>query len=164
MRVSALCRDAPMVRERVMTSQNAPAEFEENAAAPAEAQVEAPVETPVEPALSTAPAEEIASAADQAIDAATVRQQEAIEAVQAVGATVIENVTLAQRAVAEFVSTRIREDIEAQQKLLRCKSFDEVRSVQSKFFETAVAQYRDNAARLFKLGQDIVAKSTPRAH
>ena len=77
---------------------------------------------------------------------------------------VIENVTLAQRAVAEFVSTRIREDIEAQQKLLRCKSFDEVRSVQSKFIETAVAQYRDNAARLFKLGQDIVAKSTPRAH
>ena len=57
-----------------------------------------------------------------------------------------------------------REDIEAQQKLLRCKSFDEVRSVQSKFIETAVAQYRDNAARLFKLGQDIVAKSTPRAH
>lgn len=147
-----------------MTSQNAPAEFEENAAAPAEAQVEAPVETPVEPALSTAPAEEIASAADQAIDAATVRQQEAIEAVQAVGATVIENVTLAQRTVAEFVSTRIREDIEAQQKLLRCKSFDEVRSVQSKFIETAVAQYRDNAARLFKLGQDIVAKSTQRAH
>lgn len=143
-----------------MTSQNAPVEFEDNAAAP----VETPVETPVQPDVSAAPAEEIASAADQAIDAATARQQEAIEAVQAVGASVIENVTLAQRTVAEFVSTRIREDIEAQQKLLRCKSFNEVRSVQSKFIETAVAQYRDNVARLFKLSQDIVAKSTQRAH
>lgn len=113
---------------------------------------------------AAAAAEEIAQPVDQAIDAVTARQQDAIEAVEAAGATVIENVTLAQRAIADFVSTRIREDIEAQQKLLRCKSFDELRAVHSTFVRTAVEQYRDNAARLFKLGQDIVARSTQRAH
>lgn len=128
----------------------------------------APVTDTVETAAAVEPAapvqEEIASAADQAIDAVTAQQQEAIEAAQAAGVTMIENVTLAQRALAEFVSTRIREDIEAQQQFLRCKSLEDVRSLQSKFFKTAMEQYSDNAQRMFKLGQEIVTRSTQRAH
>lgn len=152
-------RDATMQGEEGMSTNNEPSETEFQAEPVA---VEAPAtDVPTEPILA-APIEEIATTADQVIDAVTASQQEALEAVEAAGATMIENVTLAQRAIAEFVSNRIREDIEAQQQLLRCKSFDEVRSVQSKFLKTAMEQYSDNAQLLFRLGTEIVAKSTHR--
>lgn len=135
---------------------------ESEAATPVEAVTEA-VEETVEAVAESAPVEEIAKPADQAIDAVTATQQETLEAIETVDATMLENVTRAQRAIADFVSTRIREDLEAQQQLLRCKSFDEVRSVQSKFIKTAMEQYKSEAARLFKLGAATVTKSNDAA-
>jgi hypothetical protein len=41
----------------------------------------------------------------------------------------------------DFVSTRIRQDLETQQELLRCRNFDELREVQTKFLKTAMDQY-----------------------
>lgn len=139
----------------------AEAPVESEAATPVEAVTEAVEETveAVEAVAESAPVEEIAKPADQAIDAVTATQQETLEAIETAGATMLENVTRAQRAIADFVSTRIREDLEAQQQLLRCKSFDEVRSVQSKFIKTAMEQYKSEAARLFKLGAATVTKS-----
>jgi hypothetical protein len=138
---------------------------ESEAATPVEAVTEAVEETveTVEAVAESAPVEEIAKPADQAIDAVTATQQETLETIETVGATMLENVTRAQRAIADFVSTRIREDLEAQQQLLRCKSFDEVRSVQSKFIKTAMEQYKSEAARLFKLGAATVTKSNDAA-
>jgi hypothetical protein len=138
------------------------APVESEAATPVEAVTEA-VEEAVEAVAESAPVEEIAKPADQAIDAVTATQQETLEAIETAGATMLENVTRAQRAIADFVSTRIREDLEAQQQLLRCKSFDEVRSVQSKFIKTAMEQYKSEAARLFKLGAATVTKSNDAA-
>lgn len=138
------------------------ARAESEAATPVEAVTEA-VEETVEAVAESAPVEEIAKPADQAIDAVTATQQETLEAIETAGATMLENVTRAQRAIADFVSTRIREDLEAQQQLLRCKSFDEVRSVQSKFIKTAMEQYKSEAARLFKLGAATVTKSNDAA-
>lgn len=138
------------------------APVESEAAMPVEAVTEA-VEETVEVIAESAPVEEIAKPADQAIDAVTATQQETLEAIETASATMLENVTRAQRAIADFVSTRIREDLEAQQQLLRCKSFDEVRSVQSKFIKTAMEQYKSEAARLFKLGAATVTKSNDAA-
>lgn len=138
------------------------APVESEAATPVEAVTEA-VEETVEAVAESAPVEEIAKPADQAIDAVTATQQETLEAIETASATMLENVTRAQRAIADFVSTRIREDLEAQQQLLRCKSFDEVRSVQSKFIKTAMEQYKSEAARLFKLGAATVTKSNDAA-
>ena len=140
----------------------AEAPVDSEAATPVEAVTEA-VEETVEAVAESAPVEEIAKPADQAIDAVTATQQETLEAIETTGATMLENVTRAQRAIADFVSTRIREDLEAQQQLLRCKSFDEVRSVQSKFIKTAMEQYKSEAARLFKLGAATVTKSNDAA-
>lgn len=151
-----------MSTEIESTGTEVPAEaaaVEKTAARTARTTRQAIAEPAAEPAAEL---ESLAKPADQAIDAVTARQQEAIEAVEAASATVIESVTLAQRTIAEFVSTRIRADIETQQQLLRCKSFDEIRSIQSEFLKTAVEQYSDNAQRLFKLGQEIVSKSTHR--
>ena len=138
------------------------ARVESETATPVEAVTEA-VEETVEAVAESAPVEEIAKPADQAIDAVTATQQETLEAIETASATMLENVTRAQRAIADFVSTRIREDLEAQQQLLRCKSFDEVRSVQSKFIKTAMEQYKSEAARLFKLGAATVTKSNDAA-
>lgn len=135
----------------------------ETAAAQVEAVTEAveeKVEETVEAVAEAAPVEEIAKPVDQAIDTVTATQQETLEAIETAGATMFENMTRAQRAIAEFVSTRVREDIEAQQQLLRCKSFDEIRSVQSKFIKTAMEQYKSEAARLFKFGAATVTKNT----
>jgi hypothetical protein len=165
-------RKAPVDAEN--QSEPTPAEIEtpapvEPEAAPVEtaAQVEAvteavekQVEETVEAVAEAAPVEEIAKPVDQAIDTVTATQQETLEAIETAGATMLENMTRAQRAIAEFVSTRVREDIEAQQQLLRCKSFDEIRSVQTKFIKTAMEQYKSEAARLFKLGASTVTKNT----
>lgn len=142
-------------------AQPAPVEPE---AAPIEAEaVTEAVGEGVEAAAGTAPIEDVARPADRAIDAVTATQQDTLEAIETVGATMIENVTLAQRSIADFVSTRIREDIEAQQRFLRCKNFDEIRSVQTKFFKTAVEQYKSEAARLFKLGAATVTRTNDHA-
>lgn len=147
----------------------APAETQPAAVEPEAAPIEAEavttqeavteaVEEGVEAVAEAAPIEDLARPADQAIDAVTATQQDTLEAIETAGATMIENVTRAQRAIADFVSTRIREDIETQQRLLRCKNFDEIRSVQTKFFKTAVEQYKSETVRLLKLGAATVTK------
>ena len=46
-----------------------------------------------------------------------------------------------RQEVVDFVSTRIRHDMETQQELLRCRNFDEIREVQTRFIKTAMDQY-----------------------
>ncbi|MBP7241209.1 phasin family protein [Amaricoccus sp.] len=105
------------------------------------------------------PVEEISTAVDSMIDQVTVNQQQAIESLEAASATMFESVARVQRRIAEFVSDRIRQDMEAQQELLRCKSFDEVRDVQSRFFRTAVSQYSEEATRIFRLGGEVIGRT-----
>ena len=47
-------------------------------------------------------------------------------------ASMLTGVTEMQKEIAGFVSERIRQDLETQQELLRCRTFDEVREVQSR--------------------------------
>lgn len=64
--------------------------------------------------------------------------------------------------IAEFVSERLRHDLAARQAFLSCKTFDDLRSVQSRFLKTAVDQYAKETARLMRLGGEMLAKSVDR--
>ena len=67
-----------------------------------------------------------------------------------------------QKEIAGFVSERIRQDMESQQELLRCRTLDEVHEVQSRFFRTAMDQYSSEATKLMQLGTELLTRSIER--
>ena len=68
----------------------------------------------------------------------------------------------ARREMSAFISDRIRQDIEAQTELLGCRSVDEMRAVQMRFFRGVVDQYSAEAARMMKLGTEIMNRALTR--
>lgn len=103
--------------------------------------------------------DEIGSAADTVIDRVTITQQQAIEGVETAGAAVLAGLNRVQREMADFVAERVRQDMETQARLLRCRSLDEVRDLQMRFFRTAVDQYAAEAARLMAIGNGMLPGS-----
>ena len=59
----------------------------------------------------------------------------------------------------EFLAERIRQDLETQAALLRCRNLGEVGAVQARFFGTAVAQYGDEVSRLLDIGRELATRS-----
>lgn len=107
--------------------------------------------------------EEIASVADRTLDSVMIGQQQAVQTLEASSHAMVEGVTRIQREIVEFVSERIRHDMATQQELMRCRSFDEVRAVQTRFFQTAMDQYSAEATKLMRMGQEMLQKSFARA-
>jgi len=105
---------------------------------------------------------DLGSAADTVIDSVTASQQQALQTMETAGAAMIEGVTRVQREIAEFVSERIRQDMETQQEFLRCKSIDDVRELQTRFFKTAMDQYSAEATRLIRISGEVMARSLDR--
>lgn len=101
---------------------------------------------------------EIARPADKVIDTVTLTQQEALQAMEVASTTLFTGLNEMQREVADFVAKRIREDMETQQDLLRCRNLDDVREVQSRFFRTAMDQYSAETTRLMQLATETMQK------
>ena len=116
-------------------------------------------ETLAETAADSIGAEAIASTTRESIAVATKTQQQAMEAMERAGASMLTGVTGIQKEITGFVSERIRQDLESQQELLRCRTFDEVREVQSRFFRTAMDQYSSEATKLMQLGTELFTRS-----
>jgi hypothetical protein len=106
--------------------------------------------------------EDVASPADAATDAVVLGQQQAIETAEAAGNAVMEGMGRFHRELVDFVSERIRQDMEAQSAMLRCRSFDDLRAVQTQFLRTAMDQYADEANRLMRLGAEMMQRSVSR--
>lgn len=70
--------------------------------------------------------------------------------------------TRAGQQMADFVDSRIRQDLEVQTALLGCRSIGELGSVHAAFLRNAVAQYADGANRLLQLGAEVMVKSRER--
>ncbi|MDA7430979.1 phasin family protein [Primorskyibacter aestuariivivens] len=51
---------------------------------------------------------------------------------------------------ARFVSERLQQDMEAQQAMMNCKTPMELLQVQTEFYQKAVQQYTEEAARMMK--------------
>lgn len=152
----------------------------EVAAAEVEPAVEIVAEAVPEPGIAAAPVtlveavetvetaaeqadEDLGSAADTVIDTVTAGQQQALQSFESASVAMLASVARVQREVADFVSERIRQDVETQQALLRCKSLDEFRDVQAQFFRLAVDQYARGASRMMKIGGETMQRSFERA-
>ena len=105
----------------------------------------------------------MSSVADTATDSLVLGQQQALETMEAAGQAVIEGVTRFRRELADFVSERIRHDMETQKAMLRCRSLDEFREVQAEFLRTAVDQYSAEASKLMQLGTEMMQRSLDRS-
>jgi hypothetical protein len=70
-----------------------------------------------------------------------------------------DGLTQAQAQITEFISERIRKDLEAQTKLLGCRSLEDVRAVQTDFFKQAMQEYSGVAARIMKLTDAFTPKA-----
>ena len=101
--------------------------------------------------------------AEQAGQKVVALQKDALAGAEAASAAMIEGLTEAQRRMSDFVSERIRKDMETQSELLGCRNLDQVREVQSRFFRVAVEEYAATASQLMRLGTDVVTRSLPRA-
>ena len=103
--------------------------------------------------------ETVISTTRESIGAATRTQRQAVESMERVGATLLTGVVEMQKEVAGFVSGRIRQDLETQQELLRCRTFDELRKVQSRFFRTTLDQYSAEATRLMQHSTEVFRRA-----
>ena len=104
-------------------------------------------------------AETIVSTTRESIAVATKTQQQAVESMERASASMLTGVTEMQKEIAGFVSERIRQDLETQQELLRCRTLDEVREVQSRFFRTTLDQYSAEATKLMQLSTEVFTRS-----
>jgi hypothetical protein len=84
-------------------------------------------------------------------------QENALHVVEQSSTAMIEGFATAQKEIAEFLNERFRQDLETQSDLLRCRTFDDIREVQTHFFRTAMDQYAAEATRLMKIGAGMIA-------
>jgi hypothetical protein len=99
--------------------------------------------------------QELRSIQDRMIDAVTLHQQDALDNVELAGHALVAGVERAHRGIAEFLSQKIRDDLDTHRALLRCRSFGEMRDLQVRYLCTAVGQFGDEAVRLMQIGTDI---------
>ena len=95
-------------------------------------------------------------------EAITSAQQETLHNIDAAGAAMLEGLTKAQTEISDFIAERIRQDVETQAEMLRCRTLDDVRDLQTRFFRTALDQYAAEASRLMKIGADTMQRSFAR--
>ena len=75
----------------------------------------------------------------------------------------IESFTKTQKEISEFLSERIRQDMETQAEFLRCRTLDDIRETQTRFFRTAMDQYAAEATKLLKIGAEMMGPAN-KAH
>ena len=92
-------------------------------------------------------------------EAITLTQQETLHNIGAASAAMLEGLTHAQTEISDFITERIRQDVETQAEMLRCRTLDDVRELQSRFFKTAVDQYVGEMSRLMEIGTDTMQRS-----
>ncbi len=89
----------------------------------------------------------------------TARPSDVLQTAGTAGADMFANVARAQMEASEFVTRRVRQDFEVSSKLMSCQSFDQVREVQAKFFQTAMEDYSKAASRLFRMSDTFTPKA-----
>jgi hypothetical protein len=105
----------------------------------------------------------IESPEDRIIDQVTLSQQHTLERVEAAGSAMLDSWERSREEITDFIAERIRQDLEAQAALMRCRNLGEVGAVQAKFIGTAVAQYGDEVQRLLDIGRRLAERSLGRS-
>jgi hypothetical protein len=101
----------------------------------------------------------IESAENRIIDQVTLNQQQTLERIEAASSAMLDSWERSRDEITDFIAERIRQDIETQAALMRCRNLGEVGAVQARFIGTAVAQYGAEVQRLLDIGRDLAARS-----
>lgn len=88
-------------------------------------------------------------------------QEEAFHTLERAGSAMFEAMTKWNAELTHFVAQRMQEDIRAQKEILQCRTLDELREAQTRFFQTAIEQYSEEASRLSKIGGDLLSSGMP---
>jgi hypothetical protein len=104
-------------------------------------------------------AETFAATTRESLAVATRTQQQAVASMERSSSSMLTGLTEMQKEIAEFVSERIRQDLETQQDLLRCRTLDDVREVQSRFFRTTIDQYSAEVTKLMQISAEVFTRS-----
>jgi hypothetical protein len=106
---------------------------------------------------------EFRSMQDRLIDTMTIRQQDALDSVEIAGQAMVAGVELARCEFVDYLTRRIRIDLDNRGALLRCRSFEEFRELQGRYLRDAIEQFGDETARLVRLGTELATRSIDRA-
>jgi hypothetical protein len=99
------------------------------------------------------------AAATQAGQQVMAYQKDTLAGAGAAGSVMLDGLAEARQRITDFVAERIRQDIEVHSEMLGCRSFDEMREVQSRFFRAAMDQYAAEASHMMKLGSDALSRA-----
>lgn len=94
-----------------------------------------------------------------ATEAGAAATTPAVKAASGAGSAMVDGLAKAHRRAADFIASRIRQDIEAQRELLACRSLEEVREVQSRYFKSAMEQYTAETREMVQLGSEVASKA-----
>ena len=83
----------------------------------------------------------------------------AIKAAGEAGSAVVDGMTKVHRRAADFVANRIRQEIEAQRELFACRTLEDVREMQSRYFKTALDQYATEAKEMLNLSGELATRA-----
>ena len=81
-----------------------------------------------------------------------------LSAVTGMNGKLLESVESAQNEWAEFVHRRVKEDIAASCRLLKCRSLTDMQEIYSRYLQTAFEQYRDHYERVVQRGRSMTAE------
>ena len=62
--------------------------------------------------------------------------------------------------VARFFAERIKQDVQTQHEILRCRNLAEIQHVQSTFMQNAIDQYQAETGRLVQMGLAVLTTSS----
>jgi hypothetical protein len=105
---------------------------------------------------SKVPMTEAVASAQEAVASA---QRETLHNIGAAGSAMLGGLTEAKTEISDFIIQRIREDVDTHAEMLGCRTLDDVRVLQTRFFKTALDQYAGEASRLMKIGTDMMERS-----
>lgn len=91
------------------------------------------------------------------------RGRTALRGPEAAGVAMVDGISRARQQMADFVDSRVRQDLEVRSALLGCRSVGEMGQVHATFLRNAIAEYAAEANRLMQLGAEMVVKSTERS-
>ncbi|MEQ3708151.1 MAG: phasin family protein [Tateyamaria sp.] len=62
-------------------------------------------------------------------------------------------------AQTRFIMDRLQKDMEAQKAVLTCRDPSQLLQIQSDFYQSTIAEYAEQTARMLKLTTDVTAKT-----
>ncbi|WP_417673497.1 phasin family protein [Pseudodonghicola sp.] len=78
-------------------------------------------------------------------------QKMGLNALTLMGGDLVERLSDMGSEVLDFVTKRVKEDVELQHKLLHCRDLNEMQHLQGEFLQRAINSYTDETGKMFEM-------------